>query len=411
MLQHLEITEPQGGVRRVAIGPGTTTFGSAAEADVPCRAPGIAPRHLRFVRTERGVRVEPCTAGGVVEVNGEALFCKDLEPGDEIVLGAVTLRWLAEPPVPMPAPPPARRPPPRGRGRAAGHRPAAATARRPRTRRGHGWWLVPGVVLAVLVAGALMLRTLADSTWPRTPQYYVDLAREQLANGQPQRALDTLEFALRDAEGATRAQAQALQADIRRLLVESAEAPRLQAARQEHDLLAAFEARYLGAGAARPAAREFVRQCDDWLGRHGDLCRRLADGAALLRFVEQRRAQHLGMAALGEPDGAADVVFAAQSRLRFQWRDYRGAIGRLDAFLAANADAVVQAERARLLAEGEVWLQGKLRLVDQLLARGDRDNAARDLQQLERWSALPEWAPLLQERRARLAAGEGDRGR
>jgi hypothetical protein len=108
---------------------------------------------------------------------------------------------------------------------------------------------------------------------------------------------------------------------------------------------------------------------------------------------------------LSEPDTAADVIFAARARLRFPWRDYRGAMARLDAFLAARpADPDVVAERAKLLAEGERWLQGKLRSIDGLLDRGDTDNAERDLAQLERWSALPEWAAAVAERKQRLAA-------
>jgi hypothetical protein len=393
--EHLEITAADGSVRRVAMVGDTMTLGSGAAADVQCGGPGVDAQHLRFVRTTRGVRVEPCRAGGLVAVNGEPLFCKDLAAGDVIALGDLELRWLA-------ARAPAPRPPSGRTGAGTGARAKAGATRRPRAGRAPAWLVVGVLVGVALLGGALLLRTLARSSWPHTPQHYVDLAREQVGNGQPQRALDTLEFALRDATGPTLAQAQALQADIRRLLVERAGMPQIQAARQEHDLLAAFAARYLGAAVERPAARELVRLCDEWTRRHADACRGRTDGEPLLRAVEQLRAQHATAAALGEPDTAADVIFAARSRLRFQWRDYRGAIARLDAFLAVGADAEVAAERARMLVDGEQWLQGKLRQVDLLLARGDRANAALDLQQLERWSALPEWAPLLQERRARL---------
>ena len=122
----------------------------------------------------------------------------------------------------------------------------------------------------------------------------------------------------------------------------------------------------------------------------------------MLGYVEQRRAKYLPAAALGEPDTAADVIFAAQTLLRFQWRDYRSAIARLDALLGQHDDAAVQAERTRLIADGEQWLQGKLRHVDQLLERGDRDNATRDLESIEKWSMLPEWQAMVQERRSRL---------
>jgi hypothetical protein len=344
------------------------------------------------------VRVEPVAAGSTIDVNGEALFCKDLEPDDVVSFGPFELRWIA-PRVVVPV-----RAPRRVAGRSAPRAPvsAAATPRRSRASGAPGWLMVSGVFAVVVIGVVLVLKALAASNWPHTPSDYVDLAREQLANSQPERALDTLEIVLQKADGTTRQQALALQADIRRLLVERAEVPKVQAARVEHDLLASFEARYLQAKVERPAAREFVRLCDAWLLQHGDVCRRLAEGSSLLQFVEQRRAHHLAAAALGEPDAAADVVFAANACLRFQWRDYRGAIARLDAFLSRQPDAEVQAERTRLVADGESWLQGKLRNVDNLLSRGDRGNAERDLQQIEKWSMLPEWEGMVRERRSRL---------
>lgn len=398
MSEQIEITDAKGEVRRVAMTGDTATVGSGSSASIQCTGRGIAPLHLRFVRIARGVRVESAQAGGTVEVNGEELFCKDLTPDDVVAIGELEVRWI-----PDRAPPPSPAHTARRSGPRAAVRSAASPVSRARSRsRGAPTWLMASGVLLVLVVGAvLVLKGLSRSTWPHSPSDYVDLAREQLANSHPQRALDTLEIALKDAEGATRQQALTLQADIRRLLVERVELPKVQAARQEHDLLASFEGRYLQT-VERPAAREFVRLCDQWLAEHGDVCRRLAEGQPLLRSVEERRQRHLAAAALGEPETAADVIFAAQSLLRFQWRDYRGAMARLDAFLSRQPDAAVQAERARMLEEGEQWLQGKLRNIDSLLSRGDRDNAAKDLEQMEKWSTLPEWAAQVQERRSRL---------
>ena len=42
------------------------------------------------------MRVEPARPGALVQVNGEALFCKDLVHGDEITLGSHRLRWLLD---------------------------------------------------------------------------------------------------------------------------------------------------------------------------------------------------------------------------------------------------------------------------------------------------------------------------
>ena len=59
-------------------------------------------------------------------------------------------------------------------------------------------------------------------------------------------------------------------------------------------------------------------------------------------------------------------------------------------------------ERRKCLEEGESWLRGRLQLLDQLIKRGDRSGAEKDLSQIERWSMLPEWASLVNETREHL---------
>jgi hypothetical protein len=397
MSGRIEITDADGHKRFVGMPGARLLVGSAAGADVQVRGPGIEAQHLRFVRSGAGVRVEPVQPGGSVTVNGERLFCKDLGPDDVVELGRAQLRWIA-------AGPPAEAQAAAGRGKVSSRR-HKEPARRAATRRRSAvpaWLPVTGVIAAVLVAAVLVLRALSESKWPSTPAQYVELARQQAANDKPQLALETLAFVLEDATGAVREEALGLEATLRQLVAEGADSAKVQAARAEHDRLRSFQERYLRDAAGRPAAREFVRLCDQWLSRHGAVCRANTEGQPLLRFVEEQRARHVALAGLGEPDTAADVTFAAQSRLRFTWRDYRGAVDVLDRFLKSNDDAAVRAERERLVTEGLEWLSGKLRNVDLLLERGDRDNAEKDLQQIERWAMLPEWEGLVKERRARL---------
>lgn len=416
MPDQLEIRGPHGERLLAPVHEGSFVVGSEASADVRVAWPGIGAQHFRFVRTAAGVRVEPVRPGGTVAVNGEELFCKDLVAGDVIEVAGVRLRWLPAA-VPPPSPQPAARgelPAAVARGAVArktplqtgGTIPGRSPARAARGRGTPAWIPVLGIVAVLCVVGLLLVRHFRGSTWPSSPQHYVDLARAQLANHQMQRALDTLAFALREATGPTRAEAQQLEAEIRRLLLETAEMPKVMTARQEQDLLLEYVGRYLRDGGERAAAREFVRSCDLWLQRHRDVCARVSDGQPLLRSVEDLRSRWVAVAALAEPDVAADVIFAARTRLRFQWRDYRGAVARLDAFLAAHPDdAAVRAERDTIVAEGAEWLRGKLRNVDRVLDRGDTDNAEKDLAQIERWCQLPEWAPMVAERRQRLAAG------
>ena len=104
----------------------------------------------------------------------------------------------------------------------------------------------------------------------------------------------------------------------------------------------------------------------------------------------------------GSPETADDVIFAARSRMRFQWRDYKGAFAALDGFLSSNADdAEVIAERKQMLSDGEQWLQKQLRRLDRQLERGDLDNAEKDLDKMEKWVVIPEWQAVVAERRAR----------
>ena len=88
--------------------------------------------------------------------------------------------------------------------------------------------------------------------------------------------------------------------------------------------------------------------------------------------------------------------------LRFQWRDYIGALARIDAFLAPTPDhAEVVVARKSMLEEGEQWLQKRLHRLDRTLERGDTGNAEIDLDQLERWVAIGQWQSRIAERRAR----------
>lgn len=401
----LEITDRSGRRRMVSVSQAPFVLGSGPAVDLRLDSEGIEDRHLRLVRTGTTMRVEPVRAGGTVAINGEELFCKDLRDGDVIALGNLQLRWVAGPPTPAAvaaAPAGAGVGPPGTRGATASERAKKRTQRPARASGVPTVLPVTGLSLVVVLVAFLIYRHFAGSTWPSSPEHYVELARSQLLNQEPQRALDTIAFALREASGETRKEALALEAEIRRLQLEIANMPMVVAARNEHDQLLDFAARNLRDRPERAAAREFVRQCDQWLSRHRRLCIENRDGKPLLATIEEQRARFVAIAALEEPDRPSDVIFAARSRLVFQWRDYKGAIERLDAYLAANPDAEqVRTERATILTEAEEWLQKRLANIDYIIGREDHDRAAQDLAQLER-KGLPQWASQLAQRRSRL---------
>lgn len=446
MTAHLEITGPDGQRRTVPVWAGTFVLGADRAADVRVEGPGVRPWHLRFVPTDGVVRVEPVVPGAAVEVNGESLFGKDLRDGDVILVGAVRVRWVDPPAKPAatsrpvkPAAPPfrppaaatssvVRAPDPaaseprtepsvqpvaavRHRAEAKGRaRRAAEPARAYRSRRsssGANAAVVFAAVALVLLGVYGAVQSLRGSSWPSSPQHFVDLARQQLENHHPDAALATLQVALRDATGATRDAALKLEADIRRTLIEVPLTPKISAARSERDLVQAFASRWLANGSVREPARELVRRCDQWLTSHRDVCQQHSDGKELLRSIEDLRTKHRATAAMDTPETAADVLFVVQERLSLRWRDYRSTMARLDAFLQQQPEARdVAAKKAEVLRDGETWLKAKLDNLGRLLENGDVVNARRDLEDLERKSVLPQWDSLVAPLRARVAAAK-----
>jgi len=340
---------------------------------------------LRVVPSERGVRIESPEPGASLRVQGEDRAGVELIHGRGVDIGRVRVTWF-DGVVSVDA-----------AGRARG------SARSSRSPRSNAWPAVV-VTVGVVVLALFVLRGLDGALVLRPPSYYVELAQAQYENNRLERALATLTSVKDDTVGGVRVTALALERRIRRLLRESDAAADVAAARAEHRLLVSFEARYLTTP-QRPASRELVRLCDEWSNAHGEVCGWHPDGSSLLAAVAQLRERYAAAAELLQPEDRADVVFAAESRLRFMWRDYKGALVRIDTFLAAHPEEqALRAERSRLLREGREWLEKRLRRVERAVGSGDLDNAARDLVHLERWVAIPEWEAEIAAQRAQLEA-------
>lgn len=332
-----------------------------------------------------GVLVTSAFEGETLRVEGSTCKSAQLAHGDAADVGRVRLAWFdddADPAVPA-------------RGRAAN---------RARQRSLGRVWPAVSITFGVVVVMFFVLRALDDSSLLRPPSYYLNLAEAQYANERFDLALATLAFAESGASAEELGRARQLTEKIRSLQRQLAVSAEVTAADSACGLLRSFEKHYLGTP-SRPAARELVRLCDKWTEQYAALHSEHPSAAALLEEVSQIRTRHVAVAALGSPDVASDVVFAAESRLRFIWRDYRGAVQRLDAFLATHAgDPVALAARADLLLDGRAWLDKRLRRVDTALDRGNLENAARDIVSMERWAAISEWREDVAARRARLEA-------
>lgn len=389
----LEIIDRDGVVRLVELGT------DAVE---------LAEFGLRARRVGEVVRVEPLGPGQQLSVDGETLFCKDLVAGATAEVDGLSLRLLE---LVETAAPGARTGAERPRGhrdRGAGAAGGAVGARRrsAAVRRRSSALPAIAVTAAVVLVGVFVFRRLEDSTWPQSPAHFVELARHQLDNNRPERALETLAFALREASGETRRQAEKLQTEIReRLLEQSAgvEVSRAQARLQALRSFVSTELDAAGSGPQRAAARELVRLADEWLQEFGEVTSWHSRGKVLREEVERLRSHYLPATEPGRPETADDVLFSAQSRLRFVIRDYVGALARLDGWLAAHPDdARVEAERARMLEEGGQWLDRQLERLGSALDQGRLYNVERDLAQLEQKAAIPAWQERIAALRARV---------
>lgn len=413
----------------VAIEGAKVWLGSGEGVAIRLRAPGLAARHLCFVKTEHGYRVEPAEPGATVEVNGEDLFCKDLEVGDRIRVAGLQVRWMSSPPPPRnpgpasvrPRPPapskpvaPARAPVAPAREPAADPEPdlepdpAPRAARALRARRRSSPLPVILLFASALVFLVVVFKTGAGSTWPQSPQHYVTLAGQQVQNGKLDLALRSLDFALLDATGTTREEALQLRDQIHALQVEQVERPKIDAARPSYEFLGSFVDAYLKQEAPKLAVRELVRRCDRWLLTYGKVCEAAAAGQSMLREVQALRNRYVALANQTEPEGIEDLRFSIQVMMRLVTRDYLGALQRFDEFQKAHPEVGgVAAEREQWLAEGEVWLAAKLATIDEAIATsgsGDGYRADRMLRPLEQWCALPQWRARLQQRRERIDA-------
>jgi hypothetical protein len=369
---------------------------------------------IRVSLTESGLELQSSVAGELLQIDGEDVVTKELHVGEFVIIGGVRLRCLAasHPPASSgktPEPIGAESLP-RESGAASSYAPVRAR-RRPRQASSSNWLAASGVSGTVLLLVLIYMKASA-----RSVESHVEVARQQYENNDLQSALRTLTIALRDADGELQREAEALNSKIRRELSEREGDPYVELAKGELKLLKSYVDRYIGkvnrpantvllAGSEneRPAARELIKLCDAWIEKFGPVCSNHSRGRTLAAEVSALRAAHIDAAEITLPETADDVIFSAQCLMRFRWRDYKGAIGGLDAFLEKEPNNLeILATRSRMIAEGKLWIAKMLRRVDRSINQNRMELALSELKGLQRWSVIPEWEAMVNERHDRV---------
>jgi hypothetical protein len=371
----------------------------------------VGGAEFALTRGARGFRLES-TGARAITVNGQECRQRELRDGDRIELGSITIVYRDENAPPEPSLPALleqaaqQLAPAAARTATAGRR--ARNAARPR-RGGLPGWLWASTLLCVAASILFVIVQALDQVSPvPAPADLLALAENQLTRGEPQRALATIDQALASPriDSRTRQGATQLRARVTTALERQADSAWLAGADRARDLLRQFQQREEPRAPARPFARELIRRADAWLETYGARTKRYPESAAWAAEVEQLRARYAAAAELGAADRAADVLYRADLRSRQTDRPYRLLLEDLDRFAAAATDpadrSAVEQARARYADQARSYVARRLREIEALAARGERDAARRDLDELETTSALPEHASRIATARAAL---------
>ena len=434
----------RGGARKLyQILESELVIGSAADATI--RVGG--GDHHAVIRGEVDAGFRLVVDAGEVELNGKPVRESRLTHGDAVGVGDSLIVFLedgqpkpivprklreraaaASAPASAPEPPPAAEPePPAPAKKPSGgivvdsirsvptRAAKPAEERQPRqprrstSSRGTPPWAVMSLAVLGGVVTILVLVKILSASSGRDPGSLLNLAEHKLKRGEVSVARSYVDQAEQgNPDVATQRRIREIRARIDRVARRSADLNAIAAAGRGYNHLQRVKETYLdGKPMRRAAAREFVREADEWLAEHRDVCSRYDEERALVDTVVSWRSTYAAPAALGEPDNADDVVFAAS---RLVWpkykRDYRGALAKLDAWLAANPDSP---DAARVREQRETWVvdsgpffEKACGAIDRLI-RADRVGMALDRIRYLEARSLPGWADAA---RAKLAEVE-----
>lgn len=405
MTARLELQGADGARAAFALGTDAVLLRASGSGVEVAEASDARGGTLRIVPTRAGFRLEPMRAGAMVEVDGQELFCKDLADGDafavegrrvvfrsDVAQAARATAATAQEGRRAPSMPPSR-----------GEVVARTRERSQRERTSKP--LLASFVSLALVVGFVALRWLDAATSGHDPEELIVFATLDFERGQYASARQRIEEAVRDGDLEVRAKATSLRARIDAVEKQAEAVALVQRAREAAESLRSFEDRYARNGLERPAARELVRMCDAWSVEHAQRVLAADGGASLVAAVKAQRDRAEAKAELAQPETAADAAFAARARLRFVVREYKAAVERIDAFVAAHPDdALARSEADAIRAEGKAWIEKQVARLLQQLDRGEVDRVREEAQQIERFAVLSEWQTTFAPVRDRIAA-------
>jgi pSer/pThr/pTyr-binding forkhead associated (FHA) protein len=93
----LVVTESQLAGTRLRLRRARTVFGRGPESEVSLNHSSLSRQHAVVEYAGGGYRVRDLGSTNGTQVNGRRVDACDLEPGDEVTIGAITMRFVLEP--------------------------------------------------------------------------------------------------------------------------------------------------------------------------------------------------------------------------------------------------------------------------------------------------------------------------
>lgn len=170
-----------------------------------------------------------------------------------------------------------------------------------------------------------------------SPQYWLETARNHLAQGEFSRALDACKSAeMHDPDTESLRQIKELREQINAKILRDKDQSNLTLAKNSLTAMEEFEKTHLGIEQPRPAARELARLAQAWLKNYSEVVSRYPDAAQDVGRVQSLYGRYAPIAQLEKPDDADDLLFKVERLMSVPPPLYYQALKEIDGYLAAH---------------------------------------------------------------------------